>query len=249
MPIDGYGINPYDYYLIDKAKTVLIDRCMKAFGSRFIAPSPGKPVVQASRRYGVTETETAAAYGYHMPKVADRANRDPRNLTKEDRIFLFGESNGRSGGSGKADKLPPGGCSGEADAKISGDDTPDAIIALARGIDGGSFENSMKDPRWVKANKQWSACMMQRGYRYASPLEAISDPKFQEVGRPTEQERRVAVRDVQCKRESSLTEIWREIESADQEMMIRKHSKELQRLRSFQKAEVGRARRVLSDSP
>ncbi|MFI9393248.1 hypothetical protein ACIG53_20430 [Streptomyces bauhiniae] len=242
-----YEIKANDYYLIDKAKVILVNRCMRVFGSSYAVPAPAKPVAQASRRYGVTEHETAAAYGYHMPKVKRSTSKSSRNLTKKNELLLFGGRGGRPEWAKRVPKVPPGGCSGEADAKISGGATPYPVIALARGIDSGSFVRAMKNPRWIKANESWSSCMAKDGHRYASPLEAIADAKFQEVDNPTAQEKKVAVRDVQCKRESHLIEVWRKIESVDQEAKISRHAAELQRLKSFQEAEVQRAHQVLAD--
>ncbi|MFE7273320.1 hypothetical protein [Streptomyces sp. NPDC057623] len=233
--------------MIDKAKKILIDRCMEEFGSDYSAPLPGEPIVQATRRYGVTDMKTARTYGYHMPKASSGAGEDPGKIAARERTLLFGSSR-RASVEANGMEVPAGGCSGKAESIITTTQRPESAISVAQQINSESFTISLKDPLFVKANRRWSACMAERGYKYDSPLKAISDAKFQEADEPTEEEKRVAVMDISCKRETKLMEIWSGVERSEQDVMIRKHSNLLQELRAFQEVEIQNARQVLSKS-
>jgi hypothetical protein len=235
--------------LIENAKIVLINRCMKRLGSNYSAPSPEGPIFQASRRYGVVDVETAATHGYHMPRVeSGSVSNKSRNLTAKERELMFGVGNQPKDAQGRDVEASAGGCIGEAELKIAGGKKPETAIGLAQNVDTESYAISLKDPLLSKAFNAWSGCMKDRGYEYDSPLTAISDPRFQEMSEPSEREKRVAVADVHCKRETKLIEIWSKIEREAQSAMIRKNAKTLQLLQSFQAKEMQNARKVLSDS-
>lgn len=248
LPIDEFGMNPDDYYLIEKARKILIDNCMENLGSVYSVPLPEKPIFQASRRYGVTDIKTAGIYGYHMPKASSGLGEDPGKLSAKERMLLFGEGGQRQSSKVESAEIPSGGCSGEAESIIANNERPESAIAVAQRINSESFSTSLNDPRFIKANEEWSACMKKDGYEYDSPLTAISDPRFQEAREPTEEEKRVAVMDVKCKHNTKLLIIWSKIEREEQDVMIRKNSKTLQTLRDFQEKEIRNARQVLSDS-
>lgn len=248
LPIEEYAISPDDYYLIDRAKSDLINQCMRRFGSAYVDASPMEPIFQASRRYGITDLETAKDFGYHMPKVRKKANGHLPKIGTKDRIILFGPgADEKKSINGK--KLPDGGCSGEADSTISGGRIPESVISLAQTVDVQSFRDSQRDPAFISANKKWADCMAGSGYRYSSPLKAIADPVFQETSLPTEEEKRVAVKDVKCKISTNLMGVWSGIEGREQSRVISENSGRLSELKSFQKSEISRARKVLSMSP
>src|SRR5690242_11620019 len=124
-----------------------------------------------------------------MPKVSRSLSQESRKLTVKDRMLLFGGADGKENEHVK--RIPAGGCNGEAESIISGGQAPESAIAAAQRIDVESFTLSLKDPAFVRANKNWSLCMAKKGYKYSSPLKAISDAKFQEASEATEQEKKV----------------------------------------------------------
>ncbi|WP_424861519.1 hypothetical protein [Streptomyces sp. MMS24-I29] len=241
MPIEEYSVSPTDYTFIQNAKIALVNKCLKDLGSDYSLPSMGDPVIQASRRYGIMDYETASKYGYHMPPEEPRADGDANSLSADERRLIFGELvKGEPRG-----RVPSGGCYGEAESVINGPNVPDSAISFASQVNGKSFEDSLKDPRLVKINKKWARCMAREGYEYETPMQAVSDSKFQK-GDPGEEERRVAMADVNCKDATSLIEIWSEIESERQVGMIQENVDLLNRLKAFQNLQKRNALKVIT---
>ena len=248
LPIEDYSISPDDSHLIEKAKSVLISQCMSELGSDYVEPIPTKLASQASRRYGISDLATAGQWGYHMPKNAiTQTNGGFKKLTEKDRTLLFG-IDGTNKRSTADEKLPAGGCVGEANSTIAGEHVPDSAIAFAQNVDVASFKALQKDASFIEVSKRWSKCMSRDGYTYYSPLMAVSDSKFHEVSEVTEHEKKVAKTDMQCKLETELMDEWSEIEGREQKRMINERLDKLRELKDFQEREIETARKVLSDS-
>lgn len=98
--------------------------------------------------------------------------------------------------------LPDGGCRGVANARLGGD--PDALGPPA------AEEIRLlaaRDPRSAEAMDDWRRCMEERGYTFTS----VDEPHNSALGNElTEEERAVAVADVEC----TGTSRWRDISFA-----------------------------------
>ncbi|WP_020119502.1 hypothetical protein [Streptomyces canus] len=132
----------------------------------------------------------------------------------------------------------------EADATLRSGDLPAQGVEAARTIDLTSFKESQTSADVKQAFAEWSECMSEKGYEYASPLESAGDKWFAETSATAEEER-VAQADVSCKNKVDLVDRWHKAESKIQQGMIDRHAKELERLRTFQDGLVKRSRDIL----
>ncbi|MGI3226705.1 hypothetical protein ACRJ4B_25625 [Streptomyces sp. GTA36] len=106
---------------------------------------------------------------------------------------------------------------------------------------------SQKDSRVVAGFRTWSSCMAAKGYRYASPMDAIDDPEFgTEKTNPTEIS--TARADVECKKKTGLVRTWFDVESTWQRTEIEKKAEELARIKRHKTDQLKRAAAELGES-
>ncbi|MFD0569403.1 hypothetical protein ACFQ0T_09165 [Kitasatospora gansuensis] len=86
--------------------------------------------------------------------------------------------------------------------------------------------------------------MERHGYRYQNPLASVGDRAF-DTPEPTQQEKAVALTDMDCKTETDLLKTWGAVEAEIQTRMIEEKSAALNRLSSFQKRKVGLTHEVI----
>jgi hypothetical protein len=225
LPIDDYSLTSDQMLLLDRARLVLIDRCMNRFGIRYVVEGlPQHDDFSAGtvdRRYGVTDRAAAAGHGYGLDAVAPPRPVSPA-LTPEGETALWGEGSSKVLGV----DVPAGGCVGEANRELEASAPATADVNLGQRLSMASFEASQDDSRVVAATRAWSDCMSAHGYDYDEPLAPLADPRFGATG--TEgTAREVAVQDVDCKEEVNLVGIWFSVESAYQRRMMEEQASAL----------------------
>lgn len=244
LPIEDFTITPAEDHLIDKARIILTNECLERLKKDYALDLPGEPSIEPSRRYGVTDIAVARRFGYHVPSMVSHSKETPAAISPAQRELLFGE---RRVGKRIFDDLPPRGCYGEAESKINQISVPESAIVFAQRISMASFEESLKDSRVMAVNRKWASCMAEQNYEYSSPLEAMGDPEFHG---PTlaKGEKGVAMKDMSCKTETGLLQIWSGVEGERQREMIRENPGLLKRLHDFQALQLKNAREVISPS-
>ncbi|MFF4844009.1 hypothetical protein [Streptomyces collinus] len=237
LPLAAYSYSDAEYAVIASAQRILARDCMKGFGLSYRPVRKSASGAISDRRYGISGMAVTARYGYHLPPQP----RDPApELDAEQRDVLYGK---KSAFHGKA--VPDAGCLGSAVRKLAEPYAYPAGVTAASTISAEGFRASMRD-RGVRALfARWSACMKEKGYRYASPLAPFRDPAFTE-GRVTARERRTATADMACKERTGLLESWLKAEAGIQRGMIRKRITVLRRLRDLHRHKVSAARRIVS---
>lgn len=219
LPFDAYRFTAAQRRTVVRAEDLLVTGCMRAHGIAGFTPatvpaSPETPV--NARRYGVVDTDVATRYGYHFPDP-DAARRtaayrawDAR-LTDRERDLLDGTERAR-------------GCVAAAELRLR------AGVHLAEPgsftrLDFRSLDASAADPRVRAAVHRWRDCMAGRGLDYASPAEAIADPRWRlNSPAPSEREIATATADVRCKRRAHLVAAWLAAETDVQRALIARHS-------------------------
>ncbi|WP_162231674.1 hypothetical protein [Allosalinactinospora lopnorensis] len=241
LPLDSYRLDheaESNYY---RAEDLLVRECMEDAGFTWHVPDDVSPGADPKRRrYGVIDPGTAKEYGYHFPsdsrsqrteRLRDQTLRQPR---AEEAYFGPESSEGK-------------GCAARADRRLGRGVVP-ADYGLLADLDWRSLEDSEDHPDVMAAKRAWSTCMDARGYSYGTPREAVEDPAWN-LDEPavSEEERKVARADADCKYEAGMVETWVQVETEIQRGMIAENASELERLRQAGSACRENARAVLEE--
>ncbi|MFF2657182.1 hypothetical protein ACFVUH_07430 [Kitasatospora sp. NPDC058032] len=245
LPIEAYLLTTEQSKQLVAARTALTNRCMARFG--FVVTPPPAPPGGGSmaksltqRRYFVTDVAEAAQYGYtsKTPTSDEKPSRAPEPPAYL--LALTGSPDGRAAvlpgqtpqGDGKevnGQKVPPGGCIGEASGRLgataengNGGDTQ-----LALDVKNTGWKQSQADTRLLAAFSAWSGCMKAKGYDYPTPIAATDDPQWQTLGAASEKARQTATADATCKAEHNVVGIWFTVESAYESALIEQNAEAL----------------------
>ncbi|WP_151482952.1 hypothetical protein [Streptomyces albicerus] len=241
LPIEGYIFSESELGLMTDAMSSLAQRCMKRSGFDYRPDDTQSPDIGVmDRRYGIANSHTAEAYGYHFPtpKAGESAT---KSLGEAGRVALAGKPLA----DGSLD--PDGGCIGEAKRRLAGGDAEFGPDKSARELNMESFVRSQKDPRVLTVFRTWSSCMAAKGYRYASPMDAIDDPAFG-AEKTSPAEISTARADVECKKKTGLVSTWFDVESEWQRAEIDENAEELARIKRHKTDQLKRAAAELGES-
>ncbi|MFI9804273.1 hypothetical protein ACIHEJ_07860 [Streptomyces sp. NPDC052301] len=254
---------------IGKAQWILAKRCMVRLGfAGFAALDPGAvdstyPVRQGTLAdrstvgsddspYGVDDPEPASEHGYHNRAPEDSAQ--PQEWPADQYTALTGSF--RSGDSHLAhgNRIPDGGCLGQATRKIYGA-PPETVKAgglkvtsyysLALELGYQSQKQARNDPAWKKTEHAWSACMKKKGFRYADPDKAATDYAWYRDDKPSDREKRTAAADAQCKLDTDYIRTAHDLETRLQKAAISKHRTELDQVLAANARAVENARTII----
>ncbi|MGW3353841.1 hypothetical protein ACWDFL_00285 [Streptomyces bungoensis] len=245
LPIEDFLLGDAGQDRLDRARAVLVRRCMARFGIAYRAPAAPRqfrPRTLTQLRYGITDADAAARLGYtpagagrakpHRAAAAPLPAREALALNGTDDPGVKPGSARAAGGRVGGRPVPAGGCAGEAlralhaDDRQAGGDAP-----LADRVNYETYELSRRDHRVTAAYGRWSACMRTHGYTYAGPEEAAADPAWR-TATATARERAVAATDARCKARTDLVGIWYTVEVAYQKRLVGQHAGELAKIRA-----------------
>ncbi|MFF0160253.1 hypothetical protein ACFYRY_22360 [Streptomyces sp. NPDC005263] len=244
LPIEAYLLSPEESKQILQAELVLRERCMSRFGIPYQAPQQAalfQPKSLTQLRYGPTDADAVAGHGY-KPAGSEKAvgKPKPQELAPAAAMVLNGTNNpnvkpgsaqAKGGQDYNGQKVPVGGCIGEAKTKLgySADQEPskDGAPPIADKVNTDSWAKSYEDARVKAVFGKWSACMKEKGYTYADPMKANDDPQWQETSLATAKEKQVASADVACKAKYNVIGTWYAVDAAYQEQMIEQNAQAL----------------------
>ncbi len=199
--------------------------CMKAQGFDYTPQRQDTAALEASLDLPDMNTvEFAEQYGYGLTTLddasatGDQATEPPtaQASTLEYQEALLGSDYP----AGKAQM--PGGCFGEAMATVFGDDVASMDTTVAADI-AGLTSSAEQDDRVVAALDEWSTCMDDRGYDYATPdaaMRSIASRAYDSTGTLVQddalstlrtEEIDTAVADLGCRDSSGLTQAKAEV--------------------------------------
>ncbi|MFF2132463.1 hypothetical protein ACFVW1_45450 [Streptomyces olivochromogenes] len=250
LPIEEYLLKNDEHSQILYASKLLVRQCMARFGFDYAVDaswkSPADPKGDAAnmvRRYGVSDTETAARYGYHpAPDMVPAAPASTQPMSDAESNVFLGDTPG-PGGSGpapksyKGQKIPSHGCSGEAERKLG----KGLQERLPEDINDASFQQSMSTPQVTAAFRSWSTCMKKHGYTFQNPLEPL---RGQLPASPSAAEIERAKTDVACKQKTNLIGTWVAVESAIQKKLIEKNQEALTQVRATAQKTIEQSAKV-----
>ncbi|MFJ8083798.1 hypothetical protein ACIQ6Y_24710 [Streptomyces sp. NPDC096205] len=243
LPVEGYMFSEAEMGQLTRAMSTLTQRCMEraGFDYRPQADAGGPDIGVLDRRYGIANTYTAQVYGYHFPVPAVEQESAAKSLSPAGRVALVGKPMT----DGTLD--PDGGCVGEAKRRLAGDEAEFGPDDKARQLNMESYARSQKDPRVLAVFRDWSACMAGRGYRYASPMDAIDDPAFA-TKQASGTEISTARADVECKKKTGLVRTWFDVESGWQRERIEQDAEDLAEVKRHKTDQLKRAAAELGES-
>lgn len=264
LPLETYMQDYADSVVLGNGKRLLAQDCMKSYGLDIqlpvagLNPSPTENDANMERRYGLTDRETAATYGYGLP--GDAKPRTKQQLPKLDALRTE-VLTGRKAPAGQGEKAAPplplearekareshngkkiqeGGCGGWADREIDAPTTDE--LTLVSELNGDSFTESMKTPAVVAAFKDWSACMTGKGHPgFKDPFEASRSFTRLEGAPADRAEIDLALAETDCKAETGLVGIWFAEESKIQTRIIDERRQFLDSFRTRNQAAVSKA--------
>jgi hypothetical protein len=251
FPIDSYKVSPTSENLVLSAEYQSMKSCMARYGIDFAAPASDWSVPTVNhdydRLFGVLDLAEAQNWGYHTgetllpdgeaaPQATPAA--DPNAGTPNYLTVAMGSS---TPATVNGLKVPSGGCIGQARAQVG--DTGAAETLYENAVNYG-LDQSNADPRVVAAFASWSTCMKAAGFSYATPMEAIDDPKWATTT-PSATEVAVATSDVQCKVSTNLTGLRVAVASAWQEKYIGAHATQFAAMKAGVGQQVAKAKAIL----
>ncbi|MEV6260915.1 hypothetical protein AB0M42_09200 [Streptomyces sp. NPDC051784] len=241
LPIASYAYTDAQDAEIAAAEDVLTERCMKELGISWTAVEAPETPRASDRRYGLSNADEAARYGYHLPP--EKPFNPNAGLSATTLTALYGRS---VDGAAKADPaldIPARGCRGEAAESLDAGHRYQAGAEAAGEIARNSYQRSTEDPRVREVVRKWSDCMAGRGYSYADPLAALGDERF--LDKPVSKSEVATARaDMRCKTDVGLLQTWFSAEQAIQQKMIAGRSAELEKLRKAHAAKTSEARTI-----
>ncbi|MEU7489241.1 hypothetical protein [Streptomyces sp. NPDC042319] len=255
LPFDRYELAQSQYNASQNATDALIRQCMKRKGLDWEVIERPTHVADLTnrRRYGVVEIKVAQAYGYHAPialrdpdgtKRADE--RRLRTLSAAQQNAALGQENGKQRGQGNGKNQDQDTCNAQASAQL-GDAGGD--YTLFNELSPKYLKDSQQEPEVKKAMNEWSRCMKADGKEYATPYDAMNTKKWwqdetAQIGGA--EERATAVRDVHCKEESGLVDVWYAAESELEKTAVKKHAKYFRTLEEGKERHLKAVEKVLS---
>ncbi|WP_405359669.1 hypothetical protein OG535_12355 [Kitasatospora sp. NBC_00085] len=264
LPIEQYMLTAVQSVQFDWVRKAATGSCMKRYGLDYPVPAkpgPDGPGAHAftlmNRRYGITDADGAARWGYHLPQAASApaAPEQPVALAAmpaaaQTALLGVDPARGSRVTSYQGKALPEGGCFAELDRVLPGavggpqgpGNGPQGVVT---DIKSASFTESRSVPEVVAATAAWVDCMKGRGFDIPDPLKAPATVTTMKDPAPGIAEIAQAVADVDCKDRTNLTGIWFASESTLQNAAIAKHAKDLAGVKASLDSEVGALGRLL----
>ncbi|MGW6563951.1 hypothetical protein [Streptomyces sp. NPDC054975] len=251
LPLEAYMQTYQDTVTLDEASRKLQQKCMAEYGLSIklplagTTPPPNDNDANMERRYGLTDRQSAAQYGYGLPEALTHQVRQKMpELTDVQVQVLTGHSKptgpaAAAGGapvaapapeSYKGKKIHQGGCSGWAKGKLEQPTSDD--LAFVSELNGNSFTESMRTTAVKQALADWSLCMKTEGYTAATPFEATEIAPHAEGGTASKEEIAVALAEIDCKEKTDLVAVWFAEESKIQKAQIAEHQNKLNATRT-----------------
>lgn len=218
-----------DLHRLDETQEVLVSRCMRERGFRYIVVAPDPALADARDfPYGIDDPRWARRHGLglalraaaaHMAGPTNPNNRYVASLSPERRrayeTALFGTEAATASvtiPTGDVVTTSTDGCLATAQDRLYGDVRRwFRVMTITNNLASVIEPKVLADPRYRQRLSVWSACMEEQGYHYRSPADLRA--RLGQVG--PERERAVAVAEATCVRRTGLAALGR---SLDQEL-------------------------------
>jgi hypothetical protein len=159
--------------------------CMKAQGFDYVPVDPFAQQQALTGKARISDEEFTRQFGYGISTLFGKGNEQSNpnerirtSLSEADRAAYDRALGGENPGITFAEAVDSGdftelgGCTKDASEAAFGG--PAVLTSLVERLDELD-ERIIQDQRMVKANEKWTACMLEKGYRYEEPDEIDSD--------------------------------------------------------------------------
>ncbi len=217
LPLDAYRLSDEEFRAFDRARLLLVQRCMRRSGYAYpLPPSLPEFLGRNEKRYTLADPGRAATVGYHDPEADERSRElgAEQDMTAAEEVVL----NGPQGGAG---------CNAEAVQQLGGT----GVSGLVQSLSHEAYEQGLADSRVRQVSAAWSVCMRASGHEYADPPAANDDPAFATPA-ATEAEIAVATADLRCKRETNYIGVRAAVETAYQQRKVEENRYGLEAVRA-----------------
>lgn len=230
LPIEAYMPAPSAARTITNVRDDVMDACMSKAGFDGWKPAPDLPNIDGASftdgRYGISDAEQAAKYGYH---------RDPELMKAYNDAMTEGAVDESGADEGQVRQ-----CAQEADTNVTAAQT-DPLVGQ---IDIEGYKASLTDPAVVDVFAKWSACMKDKGYTYATPPDVQEDPQFTDPENITPEEIATAKADISCRDQYPVAQVWFGAEVKIQQAAIAKNQDALDRIRTGNQTQAAKAAKL-----
>ncbi|MGW0704260.1 hypothetical protein ACWD0A_34275, partial [Streptomyces sp. NPDC002867] len=230
LPIEAYGPTAAQTRLINQARDMVIDDCMKEAGYPDWKPAPDLPPLGGKTltdwRYGIHDAALAATRGY-------------KPALEQQKAYDAAMQEGAVDESGASDSALRS-CAAEADGPAPRADAS----SLAQQVGSDSFQAATKDPAVIAVFEKWSSCMKEKGYTYKHPLEPVDDPRFTDPYDISKEEIATATADIACKKQYDVARVWFNAEAGRQQKAIKANQAAFDTMRAEAKSAVSKANAV-----
>lgn len=234
-------------------------RCMRRFGFDLHIRRYDKEVedakdrLEASRRYGITDTVTAGIYGYGFPpELLPGPDHSRDGASAVFLLVLTGNRDGKiemdpaghtltSPGTLGTEPIPPGGCVAEGTQKVLRGETDLERLGFQLATAAGS--KAIADPEYASLNREWSVCMATAGYTRTRPSDIVARTDG-EPAAPAEVHQALA--DIACKRATDYVDRFAIIHIKYQQQELKKNQQALADLKQPIDTVMERASRILA---
>ncbi|MEU5535464.1 hypothetical protein [Streptomyces sp. NPDC020362] len=203
--------------------------------------------------YGVDDPDRAAQHGYHDRKQEESSR--PLEWPADQYVALTGSFDSGDSHRAHGHSIPDGGCLGQALRTVYGSAPRTEKVngirvtgyfSLALELWNESRGAARKDPAWKKADRAWSACMKEKGFRYPDPDEASLDSAWFGTEKPSSRERKTAAADARCKLDTDYIDTVHAVEARTQKRAVSRRKKDLDALRATQERGAQNARTIIA---
>ncbi len=258
FPLDSYRETSTEKFTIDAAIAFLVDSCGKRFGFLDLAPNINQEAILASdqegrsRLYGIRDLTLAKERGYRLARnTAEKRTKRPASDTEY--LVKSGLRPGQmpgstAGGAAKpaevgGQKVPVGGCYGEARGTIFGGNGTDELT-LGSGLAVDAAQSAKADPRVVGLVKKWSACLLTKGIKQSDPYD-IAGFDTRDGKPPSQREIQTATADVECKLDTGMIPAWHAVWVEYEQKLLEKNQLALTEERAKRAKVIAKASQVI----
>ncbi|MEU8265408.1 hypothetical protein AB0C02_33020 [Micromonospora sp. NPDC048999] len=264
LPLDSHELSPAGNNQVRRATLRLLRECLESFGLDVPLPEAreAKYPTHATQLnwLGVYDV---AEYGYQGPpdfaaemSAATRRGTQPIVIPSEAVPVFIGDVAVYFGR-----PVPNGGCDGRSQRILNGGEDPpridviDPTVPPEQGIqwlEQNAADRARADDRFRAVTDQWSKCMHRYGYRYSTPDEAQSDPRWSELRDPTHpspsrDEIDTAIADRTCRELTNMSGVLKHLMVEQEEGIIRTHPNTVQQISALLRRRVDNAARILGE--
>nr|SBP01127.1 hypothetical protein; putative signal peptide [Nonomuraea gerenzanensis] len=233
-PLSAYVDTAEQRKKVTTARAGLVAACMRRLGfadfKTVESKEQGAELI-SGRRYLYIDPGQAARTGYAEEVAAADGE---RRTADQARAVSMAERRALTGGDvtlSSGQTPPQGGCTAEASRTLTtGVSQPDELLVWRLMAEAAA--PARKDAGVLRAVADWSACMKQRGFGYATPEDAWNDPRWaRRAGSAvTDEERKVATADMECKDQSGQAVALSTAQNANEQKLIEQHADALKEL-------------------